>query len=158
MDVFFRTQAGQNQRRGSSRTWVLRRPDDRPELPRVLGFYTLTLGSLERASLPGTISKGLPPRYPVPVIILGRLARHVRVRGQGYGERLLLDAHDRALEISEHAGGVAVVVDAKDEAAAVFYARFGYQALESLTEGLWPRRMLLALADIRKANEEAADE
>lgn len=81
----------------------------------------------------------------------------MRVRGQGYGERLLLDAHDRALEISEHAGGVAVVVDAKDEAAAAFYTRFGYQALESLTEGLWPRRMLLALADIRKANE-AADE
>ncbi len=114
----------------------------------------MTLGSLERASLSATMSKGLPPRYPVPVIILGRLARHVRVRGQGYGERLLLDAHDRALEISEHAGGVAVVVDAKDEAAAVFYARFGYQALESAS-GAWPRRMLLALADIRKANEDA---
>ncbi|MFY0527739.1 GNAT family N-acetyltransferase [Archangium gephyra] len=104
------------------------------------------------------LSKGLPPRYPVPLIILGRLARHVGVRGQGYGERLLLDAHERALEISEHAGGVAVVVDAKDEAAAMFYARFGYQQLELATEGNWPRRMLLALSDIRKANEEASGE
>jgi hypothetical protein len=59
------------------------------------------------------------------------------------------------LEISEHAGGVAVVVDAKDEATAAFYARFGYQELETATERVWPRRMLLALADIRKANEEA---
>lgn len=77
------------------------------------------------------------------------------MRGLGYGERLLLDAHDRALEISEHAGGVAVVVDAKDAAAAAFYARFGYQELEGATEGHWPRRMILALADIRKANEDA---
>jgi predicted GNAT family N-acyltransferase len=136
----------------------LRRPEDRPDLPRVLGFYTLTLGSLERQSLPATMSKGLPPRYPVPVIILGRLARHVCVRGQGYGERLLLDAHDRALEISQHAGGVAIVVDAKDEAAATFYARFGYQYLETSAEEHWPRRMLLTLSDIRKANEEAASD
>jgi predicted GNAT family N-acyltransferase len=124
----------------------------------VLGFYTMTLGSLERQLLPVTVSKGLPPKYPVPVIIIGRLARHVRVRGQGYGERLLLDAHDRALEVSNHAGGVAIVVDAKDEAAAAFYAPFGYQYLESGMEGVWPRRMILTLADIRKANEEAASE
>lgn len=131
---------------------------DQPDLPRVLGFYTMTLGSLERQSLPSTVSKGLPPKYPVPVIIIGRLARHMCVRGQGYGERLLLDAHDRALEVSHHAGGVAIVVDAKDEAAAAFYAPFGYQYLEAGMEGVWPRRMILALADIRKANEDAASE
>lgn len=118
----------------------------------------MTLGSLERQSLPSTVSKGLPPKYPVPVIIIGRLARHVCVRGQGYGERLLLDAHDRALEVSHHAGGVAIVVDAKDEAAAAFYALFGYQYLETGMEGVWPRRMILALADIRKANEEVSSE
>jgi hypothetical protein len=82
----------------------------------------------------------------------------VRVRGLGYGERLLLDAHDRALEVSGHAGGVAIVVDAKDEGAAAFYARFGYQPLETGTEGVWPRRMILAMADIRRANEEVASE
>jgi GNAT superfamily N-acetyltransferase len=101
--------------------------------------------------------RGLP-RYPVPVIIIGRLARHVRVRGQGYGERLLLDAHDRALEISGHAGGVAIVVDAKDEAAAAFYAPFGYELLEARPEGAWPRRMILALADVQKSKELASEE
>lgn len=136
---------------------MLRRPEDRVDLPRVLGFYTLTLGSLERESLPVDMARGLP-RYPVPVIIIGRLARHVRVRGQGYGERLLLDAHDRALEISSHAGGVAIVVDAKDEAAAAFYAPFGYELLESRPEGGWPRRMILALADVQKAKELASEE
>ncbi|HZH75060.1 MAG TPA: GNAT family N-acetyltransferase [Archangium sp.] len=136
---------------------MLRRPEDRADLPRVLGFYTLTLGSLERESLPVDMARGLP-RYPVPVIIIGRLARHVRVRGQGYGERLLLDAHDRALEISSHAGGVAIVVDAKDEAAAAFYAPFGYEPLESRHEGGWPRRMILALADVQKAKELASEE
>ena len=136
---------------------MLRRPEDRPDLPRVLGFYTLTLGSLERESLPTAMARGLP-RYPVPVIIIGRLARHVRVRGQGYGERLLLDAHDRALEISGHAGGVAIVVDAKDEAAAAFYAPFGYEPLETHPEGGWPRRMILALADVQKSKEFVSEE
>lgn len=47
--------------------------------------------------------------------------------------------------------------DAKDELAAMFYTRFGYQELETVTGDVWPRRMLLALADIRKANEQAAE-
>ena len=155
LDLFFRTQAGQNQRRGVSRTWVLRRPEDRVDLPRVLGFYTLTLGSLERAVLAEPWARRLPPRYPVPVVFIGRLARHVIVRGQGYGERLLLDAHDRTLEVSRQAGGVAILVDAKDEAAMAFYARFGYQLLER-QKAPGPLRMILSLAAVREALEEDA--
>ncbi|WP_326938765.1 GNAT family N-acetyltransferase [Archangium violaceum] len=98
------------------------------------------------------MSKGLP-KYPVPIVIIGRLARHLHVRGQGYGERLLLDAHDRAVEISSHGGAVAVVVDAKDAAAAAFYEGFGYQYVESGQKGVWPRRMFLSLEDIRNSNE-----
>lgn len=155
LDDFLRAYAGQNQKREVSRTWILRRPNNESELPRVLGYYTLTLGSLEKKVLPEELAKGLPP-YPVPIAIIARLARHLRVRGQGYGERLLLDAQERALAISEQAGCLAVVVDAKDEAAAAFYKDFGYVPLLTAETGVqvWPRRMIQSLKRIRMAHSQ----
>ena len=155
---FFRGQASQNQRRDMSHTWVLRRPDDQPELPLVLGFYTLTLGAIERESLPPEVSRRLP-RYPIPVLLIGRLARDERVRGQGIGERLLADAHLRALSVNAQAGGVAVIVDAKDPPAHGFYAKFGYAPLLQpvpISPPEWPRRMFLPIATLRKAFETGA--
>ena len=154
---FFRGQASQNQRRDMSHTWVLRRPDDRPELPLVLGFYTLTLGAIERESLPPEVIRRLP-RYPIPVLLIGRLARDERVRGQGIGERLLADAHLRALAVNAQAGGVAVIVDAKDPPAHGFYEKFGYAPLlqPAPTSPEWPRRMFLPIATLRKAFETGA--
>jgi ribosomal protein S18 acetylase RimI-like enzyme len=60
------------------------------------------------------------PRYPtVPAVRMGRLAVDQPFKGQGLGAALLADALDRAArsEIAAHA----LVVDAKDEAAAAFY-------------------------------------
>lgn len=95
LDEFFRTQAGQNQRRNVSRTWVLERTAEGPDLPRVLGFYTVTLGAVERETLPDARRKKLP-RYPVPVVIIGRLAVDERARGRRMGERLLPDVGEGA--------------------------------------------------------------
>jgi len=152
LDEFFRSRAGQNQRKNVSRTWVLRNSSAEGDLPEVLGFYTLTLGAVRRESLPETIGKRLPG-YPVPVVIVGRLAVDERARGRHLGERLLLDAQARALEISEQAGGVGVVVDAKDAAAVAFYRHYGYEILESAEGREWPRRMFLALKTLRAAYE-----
>lgn len=122
LDTFFRTHATQNQKRGINRTWVLRRSEEQPILPPVLGIYSLTLCSIERAQFPADSVKKLP-RYPVPIVLIGRLARDVRVRGQRIGERLLRDAHLRSLLVSDQAGAVAVVVDAKDAEAEAFYKK-----------------------------------
>lgn len=167
---FFRGQASQNQRRDMSHTWVLRRPEGRPELPLVLGFYTLTLGAIERETLPPELARRLP-RYPIPALLIGRLARDARVRGRGIGERLLADAHLRALAVNAQAGGVAVIVDAKDPPAYSFYAKFGYAPLLQLQpvpgthpdeaphspvpapRPEWPRRMFLPMATLRKSFE-----
>jgi predicted GNAT family N-acyltransferase len=135
---------------------VLRRPGNDLNLPQVLGFYTLALGTLEKRVLPEDLAKGLA-HYPIPVTIIGRLARHLRVRGQGYGERLLLDAHERVLAISEQAGCFAIVVDAKDSAAAAFYKAFGYVPLEASSRETqaWPQRMIQSLNIIRAEHERA---
>lgn len=152
LDAFFRTQAGQNQRRNVSRTWVLERPENGGDLPSVIGFYTLTLGAVERQTLPAAIAKKLPG-YPAPVIIIGRLAVDERARGRRMGEWLLVDAHARALQITDNAGGIGVIVDAKDDGAVSFYRRYGYELLEHADEREWPKRMFLPIQTIRAAFE-----
>jgi GNAT superfamily N-acetyltransferase len=150
LDHFFRAQAGQNQRRDISRTWVLPRPEGASELPDVVGFYTLTLGHLARETLPHSVKKRLP-RYPLPVVIVGRLAVHTLARGRGHGGQLLHDAHLRALTINAQGGCVAVVVDAKDEEAQAFYQHYGYMLLLQQGNAPWPRRLYLPVATIRES-------
>src|SRR5262245_53121188 len=99
LNIFFRQHAGQQGRRDENRTWVLRRPGHRPELPLVLGFYTLTTLMVERSTLPAAIRKRLP-EYPLRGLLIGRLARDERCKGMGIGEQLLDDAHRRAIDVS----------------------------------------------------------
>lgn len=146
---FFKELGTQNQRRDVNRTWVLRRREERTDQPQILGFYTLTIGGIESERLPERMAKRLPSQYPVPIVLIGRLARDERVRGLGVGEHLLADAHLRALAINVQAGGVAVVVDAKDPRAYDFYARFGYRPLGATDH--WPKSMFLPIETLRKS-------
>ena len=92
--------------------------------PEALPLITEALG---RTDLPASTRKKLP-RYPtVPAVRMGRLAVDHEFKGQGLGGALLADALDRAAR-SEIAA-FALVVDAKDEAAAAFYSHHGFIAL-----------------------------
>jgi GNAT superfamily N-acetyltransferase len=94
---------------------------------RIAGYYTLAAASVWLTNLPASIARKLP-RYPtVPAIRLGRLAVDRAFQGQGLGGALLVDALQRASrsEIAAHA----LIVDAKDEAAARFYQHHGFLAL-----------------------------
>lgn len=94
---------------------------------RIAGYYTLASASLLLADLPVGIGKKLP-RYPtVPVVRMGRLAVDQAFKGQGLGGALLADALDRA--VSSEIAAYALMVDAKDEAAAAFYRHHGFIAL-----------------------------
>ena len=62
----------------------------------------------------------------MPGILLGRLAVDEHVRGIKIGSFLLLDALKRSLAVSLQIGIVAVIVDAKNEAAVNFYKHFGF--------------------------------
>ena len=73
--------------------------------------------------------KKLPPRIPIPVVLLGRLAVDNSQKGRGLGKLLLLHALWRSQQVSKEAGVYAVEVDALHEEAARFYARYGFQAL-----------------------------
>lgn len=81
---------------------------------------------MEIRALPAEIADRLPRYEAQPVILLGRLARDLRFRGQGIGELLLRDALERSLETHRQVGAIAVVVDAIDDRAASFYEAFGF--------------------------------
>jgi len=93
------------------------------------GFDTLSASSILVSDLPEVIARRLPHYPSVPAALIGRLAVDKRFRGQRLGEALLLDAVDRVLDADPAV--FALVVDAKDEAAASFYRRFEFRALSA---------------------------
>lgn len=108
----------------------------------VRGYYSLAPSSVEFEHAPQRFHEGLA-RYPVPLILLARLAVDQRFQGQQVGESLLLDALLRSLEASRAIGGVAVLVHALHEKARTFYERYDFE--QSPTN---PLHLLLLMTDI----------
>ena len=140
LNIYLKRYASQNQRRGGSRTYVITDLSSR-----VVGYYTLAVGSIEHAKAPLAIKKGLG-QYPIPVIVLARLAIDKSVQGQGFGSALLKDALRRTLNVSREVGVRAVLVHAKGQEAAKWYKKYGF--IESPTD---PFHLLLLMQDIEKA-------
>ncbi len=115
---------GQDTRRSLTRSFVLTRKDEL----RVFGYYTLSAFSIERERFPVELIKKLP-RYPIPAILLGRLAVDQLMQGQRLGAYLLIDALKRIAAASATIGVYAVVVEALHDRAAAFYRDFGFTAL-----------------------------
>ena len=140
LNEWLRTKAGQFERRDLSRTFVATRPG----MSVVLGYYALATHRVTRDALPTDESRGLP-KLDIPVVLLGRLAVDLGVQGQGLGAFLLVDALRRAVHISEQIGVRAVEVDAINEAASRFYAKFGFRQL--LDD---PYHLFMPMHEIRK--------
>ena len=147
-------QKGVQQRFGAAeplpaRTSHPRRSPPRGRLLRGLGRWAthswllhLTSASLLLADLAASTCKKLP-RYPtVPAIRMGRLAVDQAFKGQGLGGALLADARAARSGIA----AFALMVDAKNEAAAAFYRHHGIIALPDSSLSLF-----LPLATIQRS-------
>ena len=84
--------------------------------------------------------KGLA-RYDVPVFRLDRLAVDQTMQGRGLGGALLLRAADRCIRVADDVGGVALLIDAKNDRAARWYRTYGALALDDA-----PLSLVLPLA------------
>ena len=142
LNDYLRRFARQNHESGGAKTFVAVLSG---EPSRVLGYYSISPGSIEFAHVPAQLTKKLG-RYEVPVFRLGRLSISLTVQRQGLGSDLLLAAGTRALAVAAQVGGVALAIDAKDRAAAKWYERFG--ALRLLDD---PLKLVLPLATIAQA-------
>ncbi|WP_372425556.1 GNAT family N-acetyltransferase [Salinarimonas chemoclinalis] len=138
LDRFLKRFALTNQKAGSARTFVLCRGASR-----VIGYYSLTVGSVDPDLVPPRVAKGLA-RHPVPVVLLARLAVDSTEQRVGIGSELLQNALLRTLSVADHAGIRALLVHAKDDAARDWYVRYEFEPSPSD-----PFHLFMLLKDIR---------
>jgi GNAT superfamily N-acetyltransferase len=120
--------ARQHIAKGISKTFVL--VEEHAAAPKpVLGFFTISLCQVLGQQVPAKWAKKLPGQ--IPAMRLGRLAVARTQHGAGYGKALLVEALHRIARVADLAGGIGLFVDAKDEAAAAFYAHFGFEPTPS---------------------------
>ena len=96
----------------------------------ILGFYTITPSAIAHADVPAALAKGLA-RHEVAGFKLARLATSAAMAGQGLGGQLLAAAALRCLRIAAESGGLLLIIDAKSERAARWYAGYGAKPLEA---------------------------
>lgn len=128
-----------NQRNESARTYVVHRNG------LVVGYYSISAGSVSVQEATARISKGLA-RHPIPVILLARLAVDEDEKGAGLGKALLKDALARIAQAADIVGARAVLVHAIDQQARKFYEHFDFEA--SPSHELY---LMLLMKDLRKA-------
>ena len=146
LNNFLKRYARKSHELGGAKTFLAIGDSDRKT---ILGFYSLCPASVDYARTPEIVRRGLA-RHDVPGFRLARLAVDRRLQGKGIGGQLLLAAGRRCLLASAEVGGVVLVIDAKNERVAEWYA--GYGAVPLLDA---PRTLLLPLATIEVALKRA---
>lgn len=126
LDEWLKRNAGQQERAANTRTFVA----VDPEADGVLGYYATTTYRLELDEASTAFGVG-KRRYPVPAVLLARLAVDERWSGQGIGGQLLIHALSGLAEASQRVGFEVVVVHAIDTEAVTFYARNGFTRFQN---------------------------
>ena len=120
LNDFLKRFARQNDEKGFGRTYVAILPNETT----IYGYYTILSGAVRFDNMPEKL-----PRYPVPVIHIGRLAIDKTAKGQGLGKALLYDALKKAENLAEQLGVFAIEVYALTPQAKRFYLKFGFKQL-----------------------------
>lgn len=123
---------------GSARTFVVCDAD------RVAGYFSLTVGQIDTLEAPERVRRGMG-QYPIPLVILARLAVDLDYQKQGLGFSLLQDAIRRTVVIAEQAGIRALLTHPIDADADAFYRRFGFEPTPA-----HERQLILLLKDARR--------
>jgi GNAT superfamily N-acetyltransferase len=126
-----------NQQSDSARTYVVHRAS------RVVGYYSLSAGSVRKDEAPARVSKGLA-NHPIGVILLARLAVDRTEQGAGLGKVLLMDGLLRAVKAADAVGARAIMVHALDDEAVRFYTKFGFES-----SPLDAKQLMLLMKDLR---------
>jgi GNAT superfamily N-acetyltransferase len=128
MNDFLRRFARQSHEHNASKTFCAI-DDSAPE--RILGFYTIAPSAVAHQTVPPAMTKGLA-RHEVSGFKLARLATDHAVQGHGLGGQLLAAAALRCLRLAGEGGGILLIIDAKSERAARWYASYGAEPLREM--------------------------
>lgn len=124
LDQWLKEYAGQHERTGNTRTFLAV-----DETGGVVGYYATTTYRLDLNEAARAFGLGRR-RYPVPAVLLARLAVDKQLHGRGLGGRLLVHALTEIAHASRSVGFEIVVVHAIDPEAVTFYARAGFTRFE----------------------------
>ena len=144
LNRFLKKHALTNQASDSAQTYVL------ADGLLVKGYYSLTAATVSHEGATERVKKGLA-RYPIPVILLARLAVDASLHGKKVGPALLKDALRRAVHAADTIGARAVLVHAKDDTAKGFYEHFNFEPSRGD-----PYHLLLIMKDLRRILEQSA--
>ena len=111
----------------------------------VVAFYSLAASSIERSRVSSRVGRNMP--NPIPTILLGQLAVDRSYQGRGLGSHLIVDAGNRVLAAAGLIGARAVIVQAIDAQARVFYESFGFRQFSHRE----PLMLLARLSELRTA-------
>lgn len=128
----------QAQASGSAKTFVVL------EGARIAGYFSLTVGQIDSMEAPDRLRKGMG-RFPIPVVILARMAVGEIDQGKGIGRGMLQDAIRRTLLIADQAGIRALLTHPIDKEAAAFYLRFGFES-----SPIRENQLVLLLKDVKR--------
>ena len=142
LNDFLRRYARQQQERDFSRTYVVLAD----ATDTVTAFVSVSVGQVGTTSFPDASKL---PRYPVPVLRIGRLAVDRRAQGKKLGRELMRFALGLSIELAARVGIHAVVVDAKNNAGRDFYERLGFVSFKDA-----PLSLFLPIATLRRAAAE----
>jgi ribosomal protein S18 acetylase RimI-like enzyme len=123
LNLYLQQFANQDQKRGLTRVYVL------AEQQQIIGYYSICAHSVPTDQLPDNVKLG--SYQDAPFLLLGRLAVDKRYQGHGYGDALIFHAFKITTEAAEKIGTLGMIVDAKDDKAAGFYEKFGFQPLSA---------------------------
>lgn len=122
LNDYLKKYARQNHNKGIAKTFVAIPTSGSLKID---GYYTVSASVIKYESLPKSYQSGMPV-YPIPAMLIGRLAVNNSVKGQGLGGELLADAFYRAVRASQVIGMYAVRVDAIDLQAKEFYLKYEF--------------------------------
>lgn len=140
LNHFLQKIARQHNDKGLSKTFVL---VDQQQSEEIIAFITLVVYEVLTDQIPHQWAKKYPDR-----ILAAKLARLAVAKDQqrkGYGQLLLIDALEKALDASQVMRIAGFFVDAKHEQAQAYYHQFGFLALPEQLDNLF-----MPISTIRK--------
>jgi ribosomal protein S18 acetylase RimI-like enzyme len=126
LDRWLATQARQSMESRDAVTYLLLDADVMAEddRPRIVGYYCLSSGEVQRADAPAALADRAPD--PIPAARMGRFAIDERYQGRGWAAELLREALLAAVAAGKVIGARVLLVDAISADARAFYERYGF--------------------------------